>query len=64
MVDDGPWDTPTAWALRDAPDGQPLPPRIAEAIRSSAAVAGCQGRRILPGPDDDADGETGEETTP
>ena len=39
MVSDGPWCTSTAWALTKAPLYEPLPPKIAAAIRRSAASA-------------------------
>ena len=39
MVADGPWDSPTVYALRHVPSGQPLSPKLAEAIRASARRA-------------------------
>ena len=45
MIDDGPWDHPTAEALMRMPVSEPIPPQLADRIRASAAIAKRLGRR-------------------
>lgn len=50
MVDDGPWDAWTAWALTQASEGRAIPQRAADAIRASASERGGDGAGDGDGP--------------
>ena len=40
MIADGPWNEVVAYALRKVPQGDPVPPQMAEAIRHAHGYSG------------------------